>query len=68
MLSTYVVSFRHAIARMHNEEQKCSLAGVQYFGLGLDRAAGSLGLSLQVIIIIRNRCNDRVPALLYALT
>lgn len=37
-------------------------------GLGLDRAAGSLGLSLQVIIIIRNRCNDRVPALLYALT
>ena len=53
---------------MQKEEQKCSLVGLQWYGLGLDRAAGSLGLSLQVIIISKKRCNDRVPALLYALT
>lgn len=60
---------RHAnCGRMQKEEQKCSLVGLQWYGLGLDRAAGSLGLSLQVIIISKKRCNDRVPALLYALT
>ena len=52
---------------MQSEEQKCSLVGSQWYGLDLDRAAGSLGLSLQVIIISKQRCKDRVPALLYAL-
>jgi hypothetical protein len=52
---------------MQNDQQKCSLVGLQWYGLDLDRAAGSLGLSLQVIIMIQKRCNDRVPALLYAL-
>jgi hypothetical protein len=51
-----------------NEVSKCSLVGPRWYGLDLDRAAGSLGLSLQVIIISKKRCNDRVPALLYALT
>lgn len=64
-----VALLKHAIAGVHNEEQKCSLEHTaQCLGLDLDRAAGSLGLSLQVIIIIKNLCNDRIPALLRALT
>jgi hypothetical protein len=52
---------------MQNGQQESPLVGLQWYGLDLDRAAGSLWLSLQVIIMIKKRCNDRVPALLHGL-
>jgi hypothetical protein len=61
-------SHRQACNRSHaDRQQEYSLVGLQWYGLDLDRAAGSLGLSLQVIIMIKKRCNDRVPALLRGL-